>query len=62
MDTANTAIIYDDDDEDAYEHEGDDVDVQLGFVDDLEGPILHQIGDWNEWDGGKVGGKPVRSI
>lgn len=57
------ALDYEDDDD-----EGDGVDdideaaeivAQLGFVEEVSGPLLHQLGDWNSWDGGKVGGKPV---
>lgn len=59
MDSANAAVIYDDDDDDVNDIATTDAPVQLGFVEDLSGPLLHQLGDWNKWDGGKVGGKPV---
>jgi hypothetical protein len=35
--------------------------VQLGYVEDLTHPCLHEIQDWSSWDGGIVGGRPVRT-
>lgn len=53
-------IDYDDDDEE----EDEALDVELGFVapvqsDDDDALLLHASPDWSQWDGGKVGGKPV---
>ena len=54
----------DDDDSDDESSGGKDDDgVQLGFVEtippELQGKLLFQDPDWDEWDGGKVGGKPI---
>jgi len=54
----------DDDDSDDESSGGKDDDgVQLGFVEsipaELQGKLLFQDPDWHEWDGGKVGGKPI---
>jgi pre-rRNA-processing protein TSR4 len=67
----------DDDDDDDNDNDDDDdddddngltskpQDVQLGFVEDLQGkeeepyPLLHLDKNWTQWDGGKVGGYPI---
>ncbi len=54
----------DDDDSDDESSSGNDGEgVQLGFVEpipsELQGKLLFQDPDWHEWDGGKVGGKPI---
>ncbi len=51
----------DDDDSSAGAHGGEE--IQLGFAEpipeELRTRLLFQDPDWHEWDGGKVGGKPV---
>lgn len=41
--------------------ESDEIDLELGTLVRLEAdePPLLSLLDWNEWDGGKVGGRPV---
>lgn len=55
-----------DDDEDDDEDEDEDEDqeeIQLGFAEEMErdddGLIALEARNWRDWDGGKVGGKPV---
>lgn len=48
---------YDDGDS---EDEGGD--VQLGFIDATAKNELFRDSDWRNWDGGKVGGHPVRPL
>lgn len=42
---------------------GDDVDseVQLGFVEKSNNPMFMDP-DWRNWDGGKIGGRPVSFV
>jgi hypothetical protein len=47
----------DDDDMDSIE----ETDVQLGFVDSNTTNDLFKDRDWRNWDGGKIGGRPVSS-
>ena len=55
----------DDDDDDGNGLTSKPQDVQLGFVEDLQGkeeepyPLLHLDKNWTQWDGGKVGGYPI---
>ena len=46
------------DDEDDSDNEGNSG-VQLGFV-EKKVNILFGERDWRNWDGGRIGGKPVR--
>ena len=67
--TAAAGDDDDDDDDDDDEDEGDsnDLDVILGFLEDLSPdmeydclyPLLHLDSNWKRWDGGKVGGLPI---
>jgi hypothetical protein len=47
--------VIESDDEDDEEHSR----IQLGFLYDTEQNLLFAEPDWRNWDGGKVGGKPV---
>lgn len=50
------------DDFDFDEEEDETLDVELGFVAPMQRAdkkLLHESPDWSQWDGGKVGGKPV---
>ncbi len=53
----------DDDDDDDDDTEGSD-EVQLGFIQKsshcMTANNLFDNADWTKWDGGKVGGTPVR--
>lgn len=53
-------------DEDWSDDEEQPIAIQLGFVEALDDaprpPVLFEDADWRNWDGGKVGGKPVRVI
>ena len=57
---------YDDDDDEESGASRAGAETQLGFVEPLEpdtrGLVLFENGDWFDWDGGKVGGKPVRGF
>ena len=50
------------DDDDEYE-EGE-VNVELGFAEALESDDVAAIDEpcWSDWDGGKLGGRPVRLL
>lgn len=37
----------------------DDGDVQLGFCEEIGGPVLFELEDWRDWDGGLAGGSPM---
>ncbi|CAK4073940.1 unnamed protein product [Aphanomyces euteiches] len=54
-DALNTVNYEEEDDEDV-ELEGGDMEVELGFLGDKQ---EHLGGPFGDWDGGKVGGKPV---
>lgn len=49
------------DEEDEKEDEGE-VGIQLGFVEKDPKNVLFLDPDWRNWDGGKVGGLPVRVV
>ena len=36
--------------------------VELGFVQQIEGSCAIDDPDWHEWDGGRVGGRPVSTL
>lgn len=46
---------HDDSDDDSEEEQGM---IQLGFLHKEHNPLF-AASDWRDWDGGKVGGKPV---
>ena len=50
----------DSDDEESVGSGGILSEVQLGFIVDGQTNALFHDRDWMSWDGGKVGGKPVR--
>ena len=55
----STAYSDNDEDEDDIETQ-EESDVQLGFIDKTTKNALFHDCDWRNWDGGKVGGHPVR--
>lgn len=63
--TARDDPFDDDDDDDEDDEDDEALDVELGFVAPMQvagssaSPLLHANPDWGQWDGGKVGGKPV---
>jgi hypothetical protein len=50
----------DDDDADDEVEENGNIDIQIGFIEENERNKLFLEFDWRDWDGGKVGGLPVR--
>ena len=41
---------------------GDDVQVAMAEAPGDDGPVLQEgVTDWRDWDGGKAGGRPVRT-
>jgi hypothetical protein len=55
--------LNDQDDEDDDDDEClDDTQIQLGFIDSENLNSLFLKKNWKEWDGGFVGGKPVRFL
>ncbi|KAF1321187.1 Programmed cell death protein 2, partial [Globisporangium splendens] len=60
----NRASMGSDSDDDLDDEYDDAQDVELGFVAKVQDAdalplLLHAQPDWSQWDGGKVGGKPV---
>ncbi len=55
-----TFVVDGEDDEDEEDAEEEEIGIQLGFI-DKENPhnSLFLDKDWENWDGGKVGGLPV---
>lgn len=62
---AQAEAEVDDDEEDDEEEDDEEAEIQLGFAEEVErdddGLMALEGGNWRDWDGGKIGGKPVRT-
>jgi hypothetical protein len=59
MMTPSAEVVKDSGDDSDDESESQEGSIQLGFL-YKEQNLLFSVSDWRNWDGGKVGGKPVR--
>lgn len=61
MDSKNTSVALETcDDENNSEVSGSELSIQLGFAEPGRNNKLFDDHNWAEWDGGVIGGKPVR--